>query len=137
MRNAAIVAATLAGLSTPAAAHHSFDGSFDRDRLVTINGTVTKFALTVPHTFIELEVVNPDGSTQLWHVETTQAPRLEREGWTPLSIAAGERLIVEGWPAHDGRPYMRIKALAHPDGTPLALWLPAGPSPIPSPNTPG
>ena len=121
---------TLAAL--PATAHHSFDGSFDRSEHVRLSGTVTAFSFGNPHAYFKLSVVGPDGARQEWHIETTNPNALERQGWTSDSIKPGQALIVEGWPARTGRPYIRLRSMTHADSTPVALWLPAGPSPLPS-----
>ena len=120
--------ATLAAM--PAAAHHSFDYAFDRDKQVSLSGTVTEFTFTNPHTYFKLEVVDADGNEQEWHVETTSAGQLDAHGWDAHSIKPGEILAVEGFAGKDGRPYMKLQSMSHANGARVALWLPPGPTPI-------
>lgn len=124
----AITAAALAG---KADAHHSFDGSFSRAALVTVKGEVTEFRLTNPHVYMKLAVKDAKGAVTTWHVETTSATRLQAEGWTQNSIKAGDQLVVSGYAAKDGRPYMRMEWVRRTDGRSLALWLPGPLMPLP------
>jgi len=126
------LALSLALLASGAAtAHHSFDGTFDRNKRVKLSGKVTEFKFTNPHSYFTLAVIGADGRTQLWHVETTSASGLADRGWTELSIKPGEALAIEGWPAKDGKLYVRLGAMTHADGSTTGLWIPEGPAPIP------
>jgi hypothetical protein len=107
-----------------AAAHHSFDGSFSRANLVMMSGKVTEFHLTNPHSFFKLSVPDSNGREALWHVETTSASRLEANGWTAESIKPGDELVVAGYLAKDGHPYLKMEWIRRTDGRALALWLP-------------
>ncbi len=49
-------------------AHHSF-AMFDTDHPMELQGTVTEFKFTSPHTFILLEVKGTDGSATTWNLE--------------------------------------------------------------------
>ena len=55
----------MAGL---AYAHHSMEG-FDRDKNVTLIGTVKQFKWANPHSWIELEVPNDKGGVESWNIE--------------------------------------------------------------------
>ena len=112
----------------PAAAHHSFDMFFDRAKSVGLTGTVTEFTFGNPHVYFKLAVAGPDGSAQEWHIETTNPNTLEPRGWGPDSIKPGQALVIEAWPARNGRPYARLRSMTNADRTPVNLWLPDGPS---------
>jgi hypothetical protein len=113
-----------------AIAHHSFDGSFSRANLVMMSGKVTEFHLTNPHSYIKLSVKDTSGREVLWHVETTSAWRLEPNGWTAESIKPGDELVVAGYLAKDGRPYMKMEWIRRTDGRAVALWLPGPVTPL-------
>ena len=119
-----------AAVAHQAAAHHSFDGSFSRASLVMMTGKVTEFHLTNPHSYFKLSVKDADGNEELWHVETTSARRLEPNGWTAESIKPGDELVVAGYLAKDGHPYMKMEWVRGADGRALALWLPGPVMPL-------
>jgi hypothetical protein len=85
----AIFAAVLAA-ALPARAHHS-RARFD-DGVTAIQGTVTRFSWTNPHVYIEIEAAGDGSGT--WRVETDAIPILLRSGWTPASLAPGDRVLV-------------------------------------------
>lgn len=105
----------------PVAAHHSFAAFFDASKQVTITGTVTEFQFTNPHGLIVLMVKGADGKEQEWRVETNAPVVLRRRGWTLQSVKPGEPVTIAGWPSRDGRPYLRLRAAFHPDGTPIGV----------------
>jgi hypothetical protein len=67
----------------------------------------------------------PDRREEHWHIETTSSSQLERHGWTSDSIKPGDELVVAGYPAKDGHPYMKMEWIRRSDGQAMPLWLPA------------
>ncbi len=47
--------------AVPAWAHHAFAAEFDAKRPVHFEGTVTKVELINPHSWIHVDVIEPDG----------------------------------------------------------------------------
>ncbi|MGX7894322.1 DUF6152 family protein [Tsuneonella sp. HG222] len=94
--------------STAAVAHHSFAVFFDPSKNVTVTGTVTAFRFTNPHGTIALDVKKADGKIEHWRAETNAPVILTRRGWTRTSVKPGETVTITGWPARDGKPYMRL-----------------------------
>lgn len=114
-----MLASLLAGvlcIPLAAAAHHSFAVFFDETRQVRVEGVVTSFRFTNPHATIVLDVSGPDGRMQEWRVETNAPVVLQRRGWSRNSLRAGDRVTVDGWPARDGRRYMRLRSATGADG---------------------
>lgn len=94
--------AFLAGLgllcgSSSAAGHHSFAAEYDRDRPVTVTGTVTRLEWTNPHARLYIEAVDEDGEVVLWDLELGPPNNLMRLGWRRDSLAAGTEVTVEGF----------------------------------------
>ena len=97
-----LAAAALLALSAGAAqAHHSF-AMFDRDRTVTLVGTVKDFQWTSPHTWIQLDVTDEQGVLHEWSIEALSTGTLSRQGWKPGSFKAGDKVTVKVFPMKDG-----------------------------------
>ena len=61
-------------------AHHNAAG-IDRTKTVTVEGTVKQFKWANPHAWLEVEVPNPKGGSDLWNFEMTSPTFLVRAGW--------------------------------------------------------
>jgi Family of unknown function (DUF6152) len=98
----ALMVATAATASWPAAAHHSF-AVYERTKTLTLKGSVKTFQWTNPHVVIWI-LVQPEGGgePQEWGIETTSPGVLTRSGWTRNSIKAGDHVSVEFNPLRDG-----------------------------------
>ncbi len=120
---AAVIAA--AALAPAARAHHSFAVHFLPEEIVTISGIVAEFRFRNPHGVVSLDVAGEDGEVEQWKVETNSPNILKRRGWSEDSIAAGDRITVEGYPARDGSRFMRIYRVSFADGRELIGQRPA------------
>jgi len=69
---------------------------------VEFRGKVVKVELINPHSWIHVEVVGKDGSTETWMVEGGSPNALFRKGITKASIPIGSELVVAGYQARDG-----------------------------------
>ena len=78
-----LLAATL-----PAWAHHSFASEFDVTKPVKLEGTVTKMEWINPHSWIHIDVKNPDGTVTSWMIEGGSPNSLLRRGFTKHSLEA-------------------------------------------------
>lgn len=109
----------------PAQAHHSFAVHFVADRLVTVEGVVTEFRFSNPHGLLFLAVKQPDGTEEVWRIETNSPNALRRRGWSEDSITVGERVSVEGFPAREEPHMMRVSRVVREDGSELIGQRPA------------
>ena len=82
-------------------AHHSF-AMFDRDKEVTLVGEVKEFQWTNPHSWIQLLVLDPDGSQTEWSIEFGSPNVLARQGWSKGTIKPGDKVTVVINPLKDG-----------------------------------
>jgi len=106
----------LVGCVLPVAAHHSFAAEFDDKQPVKLDGTVVKFDFMNPHSWIYLDVKNPDGATVRWSVETGSTNALFRRGWRKESLRAGDHITVDAFRAKDGSNTANASTVKLPDG---------------------
>ena len=89
------------GLAVSAYAHHSMNG-FDRNKTITVTGTVKQFKWANPHSWIELEVVNDKGVAELWNLEMTAPGILARNGWKSTMLKPGDKVTMGVHPMVNG-----------------------------------
>ncbi len=119
MIRAFIAALLLASL--PARAHHAFAAEFDEKRTIKLQGTVVKWALINPHSWIYLDVKDADGKVTSWMIEGGSPNSLLRLGFTKDSLPPGTVIIVDGYQAKDGSNRGVGKDLTFADGKRLFL----------------
>ncbi len=120
------LAMAVAGLSmlvagVPAWAHHAFAAEFDAKKPVHLVGNVTKVELINPHSWIHIDVKNPDGTVTNWMVEAGSPNVLLRRGFTKTTIALGTEVIVEGYQSKDGSLRANGRDITLPNGQKLFL----------------
>ena len=111
-----LLAATL-----PTWAHHSFASEFDVTKPVKLEGTVTKMEWINPHSWIHIDVKNPDGTVTSWMIEGGSPNSLLRRGFTKHSLEPGTQIVVEGYQAKDGANRANGRDLTFPDGRKLFI----------------
>jgi Family of unknown function (DUF6152) len=100
------IAAGLLMISGSALAHHS-NALVDKDRLITVTGTVTKFAFINPHVGVYFDVKDPQGKVANYYAGGGSPAELSREaGWSVKTFVPGEQILVQGHMSRDGRPLM-------------------------------
>ena len=86
-------------LSSSAMAHHSTANfNFADEARQTITGVVSYWSFTNPHSFIDIDVTEEDGSVTPYKIFLTSRVVLQRYGWRPSSIQAGDTVEIEGSP---------------------------------------
>ena len=89
--------------ATAVKAHHSFT-MFDRTVEKVLTGTVARWAFNPPHSWLYVNVKNPDGSVTLWSFEGSAPPSLITRGITGATFEPGNTVTVLYCPLKDGRP---------------------------------
>lgn len=105
----------------PVWAHHAFAAEFDVQSPVELNGTVVRMEWVNPHTWIHIDVAQPDGSQERWMIEGGPPTSLLRRGFTKASLLAGTEVFVEGFRAKDGSQKANGRDVTFADGSKLFL----------------
>ena len=131
---ATLLIAPLVGVG-PALAHHSF-AMFDRQKEITLKGTVKEFQWTNPHSFIEIEVADEKGVITPYSIEMNSPNNLTRQGWKSSSLKVGDKVTLLMNPLRDGSKGGLFVSVMLPDGKVLGdpTRVPGGPA---APAKPG
>src|SRR5437867_13345473 len=125
MHNAVIKVVASAGLLMaavlPAAAHHSFSAEFDSSKQVALEGKVVMMEWVNPHSWLHIDVTQPDGSVVRWKIEGGSPSVLLRKGWNRDSLPTGTKVKVVGFQAKDGSFRASSRDLQFPDGRRMDL----------------
>jgi hypothetical protein len=103
-------------LAAAALAHHS-PAVFDRTRMITIEGVVTAFSWSNPHSWIHLDVTDENDVVSNWTVEMNPATILARGGWRRNTLQAGDEISVIVYPLRENEPGGQFISLTLPDGS--------------------
>jgi Family of unknown function (DUF6152) len=136
LRIVGCVAALTLAYGGVAAAHHSF-AMFDQSKQLPLTGTVHDFQWTNPHAFIDIDVPNGAGSTDLWKVELNSPNNLKRQGWKSSEMKAGDKVTVVINPLRDGTKGGLFVAVTLPDGKVMGDPTRRGGGPINVPQISG
>jgi hypothetical protein len=105
------LSAVLALVASPTKAHHS-TAMFDKDKVVTITGTVKEVQWTNPHVAIYVETVaKSEEKPVLWVTELTSPGNLARLGWPKTAVKVGDKVTVDLHPLRDGKKGGWLKTL--------------------------
>ena len=113
-----------AGLAGPALAHHSF-AMFDRGKTLALTGAVTSFEMVNPHGWLKVAVQDGD-KTHTWSLETGPPGVMRRAGWTPMTVAEGDKVTVKLHPMKDGSYAGQLVSVVLPTGKTIAGGPTAG-----------
>jgi hypothetical protein len=117
----AVTVAAFALLATvPLLAHHSFSAEYESSKVLTLTGKMVAFEWVNPHSWIHVEVTNPDGTKTVWKGETPPVNLLYRNGWTkPMveeMVKKGEVVTLRGIAAKDGSNHVFAQGVTRADG---------------------
>ncbi len=103
MKLTAVCLATIAAaaLAAPAFAHHSF-AMFDASKTMSLEGMVTEFEWTNPHSWIRLNVADEAGTPRPWAIEMGSPAANTQRGWTATTLKAGDKISLTIHPLKDG-----------------------------------
>jgi len=109
--------------AAPAFAHHGFAAEFDQTRSLKLKGTVAKWEVSNPHSWIQMDVKGNDGKVVTWMIEGGSPNNLYRLGFTKDSLPPGSEIMVDGYQAKDLSTRAVGKSVTFSDGRKLFLGL--------------
>jgi len=112
--------AVLVSAAAPSFAHHAFSLDFDKDKPLTLSGTVTRVVWANPHVLTYLDVKDDKGKVANWKVEMGSPEALTKAGWTRTTLKTGQMVTLQGWQAKDGTHFANAEEMTMPDGRKLS-----------------
>jgi hypothetical protein len=98
-----LLAAMTAAAPVAALAHHGWS-SYDADRTITHQGTLTELSWGNPHGTAKVQYQG-----RVWDVILAPTRRMEARGLTEEMVRPGQRITLVGYPRRDGTAEMRIE----------------------------
>jgi RecJ-like exonuclease len=80
--------------SLPIHAHHSFGGTYDVDKQITIKGKMVQVTLRSPHSFFYVEVQDATGAVQRWAIEGAGAGQFAQQGINKDAFKIGDPVEI-------------------------------------------
>ena len=127
MKSRLIVSAVLVVLTSGVAAyaHHSFAGTYREGETITIEGTVAEFSIRNPHSFINIEVTDDDGTVTRWGGEWGGVTQLSQGGVDRFTLRIGDYIVIDGAPPRDTMDHkVLVRSVTRPatDTSPEFVW---------------
>jgi hypothetical protein len=110
-----IVATILLLSAAPAMSHHSTT-AYDHSKTIVLTGTVKEFQWTNPHSWVQLIVIDDQGKTTEWAIETGSPNLNLRHGWTRTTLKPGDKVTLTIYPHRDGNPHGSLAFAKLADG---------------------
>ena len=104
-----------AWMVAPVQAHHSF-AMFDMTKTVVLQGTVTEFQWTNPHSWLQVKVPGDHGDSTEWSIELGSLSGLRQAGWKPRTFQPGDKVTVTAHPLRDGKKGGSLVSVVLPNG---------------------
>jgi DNA/RNA endonuclease YhcR with UshA esterase domain len=95
----------------PAEAHHSFAGTYDVNKEITIKGKIVEVSLRSPHSFFFVEAPDSKGVVQRWSVEGASAAQFAQQGVTKDALKIGDMVEIDGNPARSMMTSFRARLI--------------------------
>ena len=98
-----VLAAALLTFSGVTFAHHGSVVSYDTNKLVTVEGTVTEFRWRNPHVYVMYDVKDAEGNVVNWGAETHSPIVCEnQDSWTKSTLKPGDKITISVFPSKIG-----------------------------------
>lgn len=96
-------------------AHHTFASTYLENEAVTIEGDLVQLLFRNPHSFMQVTVMEADGSMARYAIEWSGVAQLGAQGVTRETFKLGDHLIISGNPGqHPSDRRVRLISLRRP-----------------------
>ncbi len=101
-----------------AQAHHSLAAEFDTRKMVHLVGVVSRIDWVNPHIYVYVDVKDPHGKVDTWHLECVPTAMARKAGITKTQLFGdGSPVNVDAYPARDGTKNLGFLAkISYADG---------------------
>jgi len=106
---AAPLAAVVLAVGAQAFAHHSFAATYIENQSVTIEGELVQFVLRNPHSFVNVDVTETDGSKVRYVVEWAAPAQLQGKV-NRDTLKPGDHVVITGSPGRNTEDH-RVRML--------------------------
>src|SRR5688500_6252636 len=111
--------ATLVAAS-PLFAHHAWP--VDRNKEVTVKGTVAAYTWSDPHVMIALDVASGTGAVEKWNVGGPSMNRMGGNGWDKGTLKPGDVITGIGYRFSDGSNVLQLQKIVMASGKEMFLY---------------
>jgi hypothetical protein len=96
-------------------AHHSQAAQYDRDKQITVQGTIVQFQYRNPHSFLHIEAPDAGGQMVRWSIEWGGAAQLTMQGVERTTLKYGDVVVITANPSRTPNDHkLQIVALRRP-----------------------
>jgi hypothetical protein len=106
--------------SSPLLAHHAWP--VDRNKEVTVKGTVTGYTWSDPHVMIALDVATATGGVEKWNVGGPSMNRMAGNGWDKGTLKPGDVITGIGHRFSDGSNVLQLQKIVMAGGKEMFLY---------------
>jgi hypothetical protein len=80
-------------------AHHSLGATYESDKELKLEGKIVQLLLRNPHSFLQIDVPDKDGTMQRWSLEWRSTGQLGQAGIKRDTLKAGDDVVVTANPS--------------------------------------
>ena len=134
MRKTLTAAAGLAAIASGAQAHHGITGQFDTSTTFEVSGVVTSLDFVNPHSYVNFDVTESDGTVTPWRCEMRAATVLRRSGWSEDMFKPGTEISIHGSPDRRDSQTCYMITVTFADGTTVERYSQLSEDTMPAPG---
>lgn len=80
-------------------AHHSLGATYEQDKEIKLEGKIAQLLLRNPHSYLQVDVPDKDGTLQRWSLEWRSTGQLGQAGIKRDTLKAGDEVVVTANPS--------------------------------------